>query len=137
MTVLLFGFTHCPDVCPTALLNLSAVLDQLGQDRDLVRIALITVDPARDTPDVLREYMNAFGPNFVGLTGQPGAIRQTAKAFRVYFQKIPLPGGDYTMDHSVAIYMLDKQARTRLMFTAERKLEDIAHDILKLIHEEH
>ena len=137
VTVLLFGFTHCPEVCPTALLNLSAVLDRLAEDRDLVRIALVTVDPARDTPEVLGEYMGAFGPNFVGLTGEPGAIRQTAKAFRVSFQKVPLPGGDYTMDHSVATYILDKQARTRLMFTADRKPEDIAHDILELIREEH
>ena len=137
VTVLLFGFTHCPDVCPTALLNMSAVLDQIGEDRDVVQIAFITVDPARDTPEVLREYMGAFGPNFIGLTGEPGTIRQTAKAFRVFFQKVPLPGGDYTMDHSVATYILDKQTRTRLMFTADRKPEDIAHDILKLIREEH
>jgi protein SCO1 len=135
VTVLLFGFTHCPDVCPTALLNLSAVLDQLGEDRSLVQIAFITVDPERDTPEVLQDYMSSFGPNFVGLTGEPKAIRQVAKAFKVFFQKKPLPGGDYTMDHSVAIYVLDKQARVRLMFTVNRQLEDIAHDILKLLHD--
>ena len=135
VTVLLFGFTHCPDICPTALMNLSAVLDQLGEDRGLVQIAFITVDPERDTAEVLEDYMSSFGPNFVGLTGEPDAIRQVAKAFKVFFQKVPLPGGDYTMDHSVAIYVLDKQARVRLMFTANRQLEDIAHDLLKLLHE--
>ena len=135
VTVLLFGFTHCPDICPTALLNLSAVLDQLGDDRGGVQIAFITVDPERDTREVLEDYMSSFGPNFVGLTGEPGAIRQVAKAFNVLFQKVPLPGGDYTMDHSVAIYALDKQARVRLMFTMNRPLDDIAHDILELLHE--
>jgi protein SCO1/2 len=135
VTVLLFGFTHCPDICPTALLNLSAVLDQLGEDRGLVQVAFITVDPERDTPEVLRDYTSSFGPNFVGLSGNVAAIRQVAKAFKVFFQKIRLPGGDYTMDHSVAMYVLDKRARARLMFTANRQLEDVAHDILKLLRE--
>jgi protein SCO1 len=135
VTVLLFGFTHCPDICPTTLLNLSAVLDQLGEKSSLVQIALVTVDPERDTPEELEDYMSSFGPNFVGLTGEPDAIRRVAKAFKVFFQKVPLPGGDYTMDHSVAIYALDKHARVRLMFTMNRPLEDIAHDILELLHE--
>jgi protein SCO1/2 len=135
VTVLLFGFTHCPDICPTALMNLSAVLDQLGEDRGLVQISFITVDPERDTAEVLQDYMSSFGPNFVGLTGEPDAIRQVAKAFKVFFQKVPLPGGDYTMDHSLAIYVLDKRARVRLMFTMNRPLEDIAHDILELLRE--
>jgi protein SCO1 len=135
VTVLLFGFTHCPDICPTALLNLSAVLDQLGEKGSLVQIAFITVDPERDTAEVLQDYTSSFGPNFVGLTGEPDAIRRVAKAFKVFFQKVPLPGGDYTMDHSVAIYILDKRARVRLMFTMNRQLEDIAHDILELLRE--
>ena len=135
VTVLLFGFTHCPDICPTALLNLSAVLDQLGENSSLVQIAFVTVDPERDTAEVLQDYMSSFGPNFVGLTGEPDAIRRVAKAFKVFFQKVPLPGGDYTMDHSVAIYALDKHASVRLMFTMNRSLEDIAHDILELLRE--
>jgi protein SCO1 len=135
VTVLLFGFTHCPDICPTALLNLSMVLDQLGEKSSLVQVAFVTVDPERDTPEALQDYMSSFGPNFVGLTGETDAIRRVAKAFKVFFQKVPLPGGDYTMDHSVAIYALDKHARTRLMFTMNRPLEDIAHDILQLLRE--
>ena len=135
VTVLLFGFTHCPDICPTALMNLSAVLDQLGEKSSLVQVAFVTVDPERDTAEVLQDYMSSFGPNFVGLTGEPDAIRQVAKAFKVFFQKVPLPGGDYTMDHSLAIYVLDKHARVRLMFTMNRPLEDIAHDILELLRE--
>ena len=135
VTVLLFGFTHCPDICPTALVNLSAVLDLLGEKSSLVQVAFVTVDPERDTAEVLQDYMSSFGPNFVGLTGEPDAIRQVAKAFKVFFQKVPLPGGDYTMDHSLAIYVLDKHARVRLMFTMNRPLEDIAHDILELLRE--
>jgi protein SCO1/2 len=135
VTVLLFGFTHCPDLCPTVLSDLSVVLDQLGEDRDRVQIAFITIDPERDTPDVLRDYMGAFGPNYLGLTGEPDAIRGAANAFKVFFQKIPLPDGDYTMDHSAVIYVLDPQARVRLMFTANHRLEDIAHDILELLGE--
>jgi protein SCO1/2 len=135
VTVLLFGFTQCPDICPTTLLNLSAVLEQLGEKSSLVQIAFVTVDPERDTAEVLQDYMSSFGPNFVGLTGEPDAVRLVAKAFKVFFQKVPLPGGDYTMDHSVAIYALDKHARVRLMFTMNRQLEDIAHDILELLRE--
>jgi len=135
VTILFFGFTHCPEVCPTTLLDLSEVLDQLGEERDHVQVAFITVDPERDTPQVLHDYMSAFGPNFLGLTGEPGAIREAAKAFRVYFQKIRLPDGDYTMDHSIAIYILDPQARVRLMFTANRRPEDVVQDIHRLLHE--
>jgi protein SCO1/2 len=135
VTVLVFGFTHCPEICPTTLLNLSAVLDRLGEDRGQIQIAFITVDPERDTPEVLRDYTGEFGPDIVGLTGDPSAIRRVAKGFKVFFQKVPLPGGDYTMDHSVAIYALDKRARVRLMFTINRQLEDIAHDMLELLRE--
>jgi len=114
-----FGFTHCPDVCPTTLFEVSQILRALGPDADRVRALFITVDPERDTLEVLRDYTDSFGPNFVGLTGAPDAIRRVAKAFKVFFQKIRLPDGDYTMDHSVAIYVLDKQARVRLMFTVK------------------
>jgi protein SCO1/2 len=135
VTVLLFGFTHCPDLCPTTLSNLAVVLDELGEDRDRVQIAFITVDPERDTSEVLRDYLSGFGPNFTGLTGEPAAIRKAAKTFKVFFQKKPLPDGDYTMDHSALIYILDPQARVRLMATANRRPTEIAHDVLKLLHQ--
>lgn len=134
VTVVLFGFTHCPDLCPTALSNLAVVLDRLGEDRDRVQIVFITVDPERDTSEVLRDYMSGFGPNFIGLTGRPVAIRKAAKTFKVFFEKKRLPDGDYTMDHSAVIYVLDPQARVRLMFTATRQPQDVAHDILELLH---
>jgi protein SCO1/2 len=135
VTVLLFGFTHCPDLCPTVLSNLAVVLDQLGEDRDRVQIAFITVDPERDTSEVLRDYLSGFGPNFIGLTGGAVAIRKAAKTFKVFFQKKPLPDDDYTMDHSAVIYILDPQARARLMFTAKRQPKDVVHDILQLLHQ--
>jgi protein SCO1/2 len=135
VTVLLFGFTHCPDLCPTTLSNLAVVLDELGEDRDRVQIAFITVDPERDTSEVLRDYLSGFGPNFTGLTGEPAAIRKAAKTFKVFFQKKLLPDGDYTMDHSALIYILDPQARVRLMATANRRPTEIAHDVLKLLHQ--
>jgi protein SCO1/2 len=135
VTVFLFGFTHCPDLCPTALSNMYEVLDQLREERNRVQIAFVTVDPERDTPEALRDYLGGFGANFVGLTGQPVAIRKTAKAFKIFFQKIPLPSGDYTMDHSAVIYIVDLQARVRLMFTANRRPEDVAHDIFQLLRE--
>jgi protein SCO1 len=135
VTVLLFGFTHCPDLCPTALSKMSEVLDQLGEESDQVQIAFITVDPERDTPGVLREYVTGFGPNFLGLTGTPIAIRKTANTFKVFFQKIPLPDGEYTMDHSAIVYVLDPEARVRLTFTATQQPGDVAHDILELLRE--
>jgi protein SCO1/2 len=135
VTILFFGFTHCPELCPTTLSNMSAILDQLGEDRERVQIAFITVDPERDTPEVLRDYMSAFGPNFIGLTGEPLAIRRAAKTFKVFFQKKPLRDGDYTMDHSTVIYILDPQARVRLISTANRPPKDVAHDILELLLE--
>jgi len=135
VTFVFFGFTHCPDLCPTTLLDLSAAIEQLGEDRDRVQVAFITVDPERDTPEVLRDYMSSFGPNFLGLTGAPDTIREAAKAFRVFFQKIRLPAGEYTMDHSAAVYVLDPQARVRLMFTATRSVEDIVADIIRLLRE--
>jgi len=133
VSLVLFGFTHCPDFCPTTLSKLADVLDRLGEERDRVQIDFITVDPERDTSGVLRDYLRAFGPNFVGLTGEPASIRKMAKTFKIFFQKKPLPGGDYTMDHSTVMYILDPQARVRLMFLASRRNEDIAHDILQLL----
>jgi protein SCO1 len=135
VTFIFFGFTHCPDLCPTTLLDLSTVIDRLGADRDRVQVALITVDPERDTPEVLRDYMSSFGPNFLGLTGAPDTIRDAARAFRVFFQKIRLPAGEYTMDHTAVVYMLDPQARVRLMFTGTRSVEDIVADTIRLLRE--
>jgi protein SCO1 len=135
VTVLFFGFTHCPDLCPTALANLADAIDRLGEDRDRVAVAFVTVDPDRDMPEALRDYLHVFGPSFFGLTGDHEAIRATAKAFHVFFQKVPLADGGYTMDHSATAYIFDPQARVRLMFTTSRAADDVATDILALLHE--
>jgi protein SCO1 len=136
VSVVLFGFTHCAGICPIDLSNMAVVLHQLGDQRDQVQVDFITVDPEHDTPAVLRGYLSGFGPNFVGLTGEPGNIRQAAKTFKVFFHKISLRN-DYTIDHSALIYILDPQARVRLMSPATRRPGDIAHDIRRLLHDRH
>jgi protein SCO1/2 len=102
-----FGYTHCPDVCPTTLSGLATTLTRLGPlARDFVPV-FITVDPARDTVQVMHDYTSAFGPEFVGLTGSDTAIARAEKVYRVYAQKHPLGGGDYVMDHSSIVYVVD------------------------------
>jgi len=106
-----FGFTHCPDVCPTALFDMSEVLNRLGPDADKVNALFITVDPERDTPAVIKDYLSSFDPHLSGLTGDPAAIAAVAKAYRVYFEKVPLDQGGYTMDHTAIVYLMDKTGR--------------------------
>lgn len=107
-----FGFTHCPHVCPDTLARLSAVLRELGPQADALSVAFITVDPERDTPDRLRQYRAPFHPRIRYLTGTPAQIAAVAEAYGVSYAKVALPGGDYTMDHTAALYLMD--ARNRL-----------------------
>src|SRR4051794_28306000 len=106
-----FGFTHCPDVCPTTLHEVSEILRTLGRDAPRVGAAFITVDPDRDTPAALKDYLSSFDPRLKGLTGDALAITAVAKAYRVYFKKIPLDQGNYTMDHTAIVYLMDKEGR--------------------------
>jgi protein SCO1 len=106
-----FGFTHCPDVCPTTLFDISEIMRQLGKDADRTAALFITVDPARDTPEALKDYMSSFDPHLRGLTGDQNALAAVAKAYRVYYKKVPLEGGDYTMDHTAIVYLMDKEGR--------------------------
>jgi len=133
--VLTFGFTHCPDVCPTSLAALAAAMKVLGEDSKRVQVAFITVDPERDTSAVLARYVSAFEPSFLGLAGDAGATREAARAFRVFYQKIPGSKGEYTMDHSTGYYVLDARGRTRLMFRYGLPPEDMAYDIRELLRE--
>jgi len=98
-----FGYTHCPDACPTALNDISIALDDLGPKRDAVRAVFITVDPERDTAEALKSYVTSFDAPILALTGSPEAIAQAAKGYRVYYAKHPEAGGDYSMDHSSVI----------------------------------
>jgi|SRR5437588_5527861 len=101
-----FGFTRCPDVCPTTLFEVSEILRQLGPDADRVGALFITVDPERDTPAALKDYMSSFDPHLLGLTGDPAAVAAVAKTYRAYFKKVPLDQGGYTMDHTDIVYLM-------------------------------
>jgi protein SCO1/2 len=106
-----FGYSYCPDVCPTTLTMMADALDKLGPLSDRIVPVFITIDPARDTPKVLKDYLKSFGPRFVGLTGDAKAVAAAAKAYRVYYKKQPLKGGGYAMDHSSLIYLMGPDGR--------------------------
>jgi protein SCO1/2 len=115
LVVVFFGFTQCPDVCPTALMELAEVKRQLGADGDKVQGIFITVDPARDTPEVLKGYMALFDPSFVALRGTPEQLEVTAKDFKVFYKKVEgKTATSYTMEHSAASFVYDTQGRLRL-----------------------
>ncbi len=103
-----FGFTHCPEVCPTTLYDLTQDLEALGRDADKMRVAFITVDPARDTPELMKTYLASFDPRIVGLTGTEDEIAAVAKAYKVYYRKVPTDS-DYTMDHTATILLMDSK----------------------------
>lgn len=103
-----FGFTHCPEVCPTTLYDLTQDLESLGKDSDKMRVAFITVDPAQDTPELMKTYLSSFDPRIVGLTGTDDEIAAVAKEYKIYYRKVPTDSG-YTMDHSATIFLMDSK----------------------------
>jgi protein SCO1/2 len=124
-----FGFTHCPDICPTTLFDISQVLRKLGPDADRTGALFITVDPERDTPAVMKDYLSNFDPHLRGLTGDQAAIEAAIKAYRVYAKKVPLQGGDYTMDHTAVVYLMDKNGEFVAPFDVSRSPEAAAADL--------
>jgi protein SCO1/2 len=124
-----FGFTHCPDVCPTTLFEVSEILRTLGPDADRTGALFITVDPERDTPAAMKDYLSSFDPHLIGLTGDPAAVAAVAKAYRVYFKKVPLEQGGYTMDHTAIVYLMDKEGRFVSPFSLKRSAEAAAADL--------
>jgi protein SCO1/2 len=124
-----FGFTHCPDVCPTALFDMSEVFRKLGPDAERANAIFITVDPERDTPDVMKNYLSSFDPHLRGLTGDVAAIEGAVKAYRAYYKKVPNPDGSYTMDHTALVYLMDKEGRFVAPFNLKRRPEDSAADL--------
>jgi protein SCO1/2 len=110
-TLLFFGFTHCPDVCPTKLFEITQALQRLGRDADRVRVVFVSVDPERDTPDLLKAYLGSFDARYVGLTGTLEEVAAVTRAWRAYARKVPLEGGGYTVDHTAAVYLIDRQGR--------------------------
>ena len=132
--VLFFGFTHCPDVCPTTLADMAQVMRQLGADADRVQVLFVTVDPERDTREALAQYVPAFDRRFLGLRGDLEATRRVAKEFKVYFEKRPgATPGAYSVDHSAQTYVLDPQGRLRLFVRHGRIAEDLAPDLRVLL----
>ena len=134
VVVVTFGFTHCPDVCPTILADLGGVLKKLGPDADRVQVLFITVDPERDTADGLAKYVTAFDPRFIGLRGDVEATQRTAKDFKVFFEKRKT-GDTYTMDHSAQSYVFDSKGRLRLFVRHDRISADLADDLRTLLKE--
>ena len=124
-----FGYTHCPDVCPTTLFEMSQMLHALGPDAGRIGTLFITVDPERDTPAVLKDYLASFDPHLRGLTGGPAAVDAALKAYRVYAKKVPLKDGDYTMDHTAVVYLMDKNGRFVAPFNMKRTAEAEAADV--------
>lgn len=132
-SLIFFGFTHCPDVCPTALFDMSELYKALGRDGDKVGAYFVTVDPERDTPAVLKEYLSSFDPRLRGLTGDPAAVAAMEKAYRVYSKKVPLDGGGYTMDHTALVYLMNKDGQFVAPFNLKRKPEEAAADLKRYL----
>ena len=132
--VVFFGFTHCPDVCPTTLADLAGVMKSLGPDAERVQVVMVSVDPERDTPEQLQKYVQAFDPRFLALRGDMPATQRVAKEFKIYFEKRK-QGDSYSVDHSAQSYVIDPQGRLRLLVRHDRIAEDLAADLRALLKE--
>ena len=134
VVVVFFGYTHCPDVCPTTLAELARAVKQLGPDGERVQVLMVTVDPERDTPEILKQYVTALDPHFIGLTGDKDAIARTAREFKVFYQKSAGPTAEtFSVDHSSGSYVFDPQGRLRLLVGYGQGADVFAHDIGQLL----
>lgn len=133
VVILFFGFTQCPDICPSTLGASAAALNLLGADADKVQVLFVTLDPARDTPAVLSKYAPAFNPSFLGMYGNEAETAAAAKEFKVFFQKQPGNDGNYSIDHTAASYAIDPQGRLRLYIKHGETPEQMAEDIKLLL----
>jgi protein SCO1/2 len=127
-----FGFTHCPDVCPTTLARLVKLRRQLGKGDDALSIVFITVDPERDGPAEVGSYAGLFNAPIIGLTGSPADIERVKKQFAIYSAKVPQPGGDYSVDHSAAVFLMDRDGKFVATLSPEEK-DSVALDKLRRI----
>jgi protein SCO1 len=132
-TLIFFGFTHCPDVCPTSLFEISEVLRAMGKDADRVNAYFVSVDPERDTNAAMKEYLSSFDPRLKGLTGNPDAVAKVISGFRVYAKKVPLKDGDYTMDHTALVYLMDRDGKFVAPFNLKRTPEEAAADLKRYL----
>jgi protein SCO1 len=128
-----FGYTHCPDICPTTLFDMSQVFRKLGPDANRAGALFITVDPERDTQPVLKDYLASFDPHLRGLTGDRKAIDQAIKDYRVYAKKVPLTDGDYSMDHTAIVYLMDKDGNFVAPFNMQRSAVDEATELRRYL----
>lgn len=126
-TLVFFGFTHCPDVCPTTLAKLSQVTKAANVPN--LKVLLVSVDPERDTPEQLLRYVHAFNPSFGAVTGKPADIERVSKEFGVAVVKVDLAGGDYTVDHSAVVFLLNRQGQRVALFTPPFEIESVAADL--------
>jgi len=134
VVVIFFGYTQCPDVCPTTMVEMANVMKQLGPQADKVQVLFVTLDPERDTPALLSKYVPAFDARFLGLVGDQAATEKIAKEFKVFYQKVPgKEAGSYTMDHTAGTYVFDQQGRIRLFIRNGQETEAITHDLKILL----
>ena len=134
VVLLFFGYTHCPDVCPTTMAELTQALQQLGPDAKRVQVLFVTIDPERDTPQVLSQYVHAFDPSFVGLRPSDAQLAKVAKDFRVYYAKVPGKTPDsYTMNHTAASYVFDPSGTLRLFARDGQGVQPWVHDLKLLL----
>src|SRR4051812_35135660 len=132
-TLIFFGFTHCPDVCPTELFEISEILRAMGSDADRVNAYFISVDPERDTASTMKDYLSSFDPRLKGLTGDPDAVAKAVSGYRVYARKVPLKDGDYTMDHTALVYLMDRDGKFVAPFNLKRTPEEAASDLKRYL----
>jgi len=132
VVVLFFGYTHCPDVCPTTLIDLAQVMQLLGKDAERVQVLFVTVDPERDKPEMLAKFVPSFHPSFLALYGDEQATAQAAKAFYVGYQKQPTSSG-YTMDHTMGTFLIDPNGKVRLSAAYTQRADWQAEDIRLLL----
>ena len=134
VVVMYFGYTQCPDICPASMQVVAQAMDDLGDKARDVQFLFVTVDPQRDTPQILKAYVTHFNPSFLALTGTPQQIDETAKAFKVYYKKVPgKTPGSYTMDHTAGFYVFDQQGNIRLFEREGVSAKDLAQDINALL----
>lgn len=134
VAVVFFGFIQCPDVCPTTLMQLTQVKEALGDDGDRMQVLFVTVDPERDTPEIIRAYLDGFDPAFDGLRGSPEQLATVAKSFKTFYAKAPLDGdGGYTMEHAAGLYLFDPKGQVRLYASQVTSADAMASDIRKLL----
>lgn len=134
VSLVFFGYTQCPDICPTALAELTEVMTLLGKKADQVQVIMVTVDPERDTQEVMKAYVTGFDPRFIGLTGTVEQVKKAAGSFKAYFAKSPKGrSGDYSMDHSAMFYLLDAKGEARVLLNNQAGVANIKNDIEQLL----